>query len=446
LGKDKDISFISAKKGRGVRELLLRVIQEIPPPKKNLKDTLKALVFDANYDPHRGIIAYIRIFDGVLKKGEKIYLIGAKTQSKAQEIGIFAPGLQPKNELNAGEIGYVVTNVKEPNKVLIGDILTHSPTLSPNFSVCTGFKKPQPKVFASIYPEKETDFSKLAQSLSILSLSDSAFQFRPESSSLFNNGFLIGALGNFHLQIIQERLEKEFNLATVLTLPIVSYKFLLNDKKKINSSTIEKIDFSKVKKVYEPKAKIKIITPLKYQGKITDFLFQKEAEFLGSDFLEESQRIILEFKLPLLQVMRGLYNKILSLSSGFASMDYEFLGYEDEDLVKVDIYVAEKIFAPLSFLNKRKNAYKEAKNRVEKIKKFLPRQLFELDIKAKIGTKVIAKARIPALRKDVLAKLYGGDRTRKDKLLKKQKIGKKRMKKIGQLSLPSDFFLKISQI
>jgi len=446
LGVDEEsISLISAKTGKGVKELLDRIIKEIPPPRSFNSDCLKALVFDANYDLHRGVIAYIRIFEGVLSGGKDIFLVGTKTKSSFSEVGIFSPDFVPKEELCEGEIGYIITDLKDINKVLIGDTLTYwSPTLLPNFKVIEGFKKPQPKVFASFYPCDENEFQKLKKSIEFLSLTDSSFIFRAEFSPLLGRGFKVGALGSLHLKILQERLEREFQISTIVTPPKVAYKFVLNDGSEIISERLDGVDFSKVKAIYEEKAILKIIVPLAYQGKIADFL-SKKAKFLNTEFLVNSKRVILEYEVSFLEVVRGLYEKILSLSSGFASMSYKLGDFKKEDLVKIDIYIGSKLFSPLSFLTLKNNAYREAKIKVEKIKKLFPRQLFEVDIKAQIGSKVIAKERIPPLRKDVLAKLYGGDRTRKDKLLEKQKKGKKKLKQIGNFSLPSDLFFKLGQ-
>jgi len=445
LGKNAKVSQISAKTGQGVEELLDRLVAELPSPSFKKENALKALIFDANFDPHRGVIAYVRIFEGELKEKEKIYLAGTKISSTALEIGIFGPDFKPKTKLLTGEIGYVVTDLKRISQVLIGDTLTYSPTLKPNFKVIEGFKKPQPRVFASLYPQDENEYPKLRKFLEILSLSDSAFKKSLEFSPLLGRGFKVGALGSLHLKIIQERLEKEFHINTVLTTPQVAYKFILDTKKEIITDRLDEIDFSHVKKILEPKAKIKIITPSKFQGQISDLLVNKRGKYINTEYLSESQRIILEYELPFSQVASGLYEEILSVSSGFASMSYEISGFKEEDLVLIEISIANKIFSPLSFLTDRKKAYPIAKKKIEKIKKFLPQQLFEVEIKAQIGAKIIAKEKIPALRKDVLAKLYGGDRTRKDKLLEKQKAGKKRMKQLGNLSLPSDIFFKIGQ-
>ncbi len=444
LGEEVEISLISAKTGKGVKQLLQRVVREIPPPQKEKSQDLQALIFDAHYDPHAGVVAHIRVFAGCLEPEETIYLVGTKTEAKVEKVGVFKPELSAKKGLGAGEIGFVLTNLKDIHKVLIGDTLTHSPTLKPNFSVVKGFQKPKPKVFASLYPLDEMEYPQLRRALEILSLSDASFEFHPQFSELVGRGFRIGALGELHLQIIQERLEKEFSLSTMITAPRVAYKFEKNDGTVEISDQIEKVDFSKVRKVLEPKAEVRIILPLEAQGKVMEYLHRRRGKLLKTEYLGESQRLILEYELPLSVVMRGLFSDILSLSSGYASLDYRFLGFKPEDLVKVDISIAGKVFPALSFLTHRSEAYREARGRVEKIKTILPRQLFEVDIRAQIGSRIIAKAKVPALRKDVLAKLYGGDRTRKDKLLKKQKEGKKKLKQIGALRLPPDFFQKVA--
>jgi GTP-binding protein LepA len=446
LKSDIQVSLVSAKTGQGVEELLRRVIKEIPAPEQKEDKELKALIFDANFDSHKGAIAYARIFEGELKTGDKIYLMGTKEQTVAREIGVFKPDFTETDKLQSGDIGYIMTDMKDLKQIVIGDTLAHySPTSVPNFSAIEGFKRPQAKVFASIYPSVEPDFPKFSRAIDILSLSDSSFSFGPESSLLLGRGYRIGALGSLHLQILQERLENEFNLNTILTSPRVNYKLKLADGEMFETNEVERIDFSTVRTVYEPRAKVKIILPTKFQGRITELLQRRRGEYLQSEYLDNSERLILEYDLPLLEVMRDLYPEILSASSGFASLSYEIGDYKEADLVKVDVSIADKIFPPLSFLAPRIEAYREARDRVEKIKANMPRQLFEVDIKATIGSRVIAKERILALRKDVIAKLYGGDRTRKDKLLKKQKAGKKKMKQLGKLSLPNDFFFKLGK-
>ncbi|MCD6194893.1 translation elongation factor 4 [bacterium] len=445
LSPQTEISFVSAKTGEGVSSLLERVIKETPSPQSLPQKELKSLVFDAHYDTHSGVVAHVRIFSGQISQGEKIYLVGTKTEAKAEKVGIFKPHLTSERVLKAGEIGFVLTNLKDIHKVLVGDTLTHSPTLKPNFSVLSGFKKPKPKVFASLYPVDENDYVRLRESLELLSLSDSSFEFRPELSGLLGRGFRLGALGSLHLQIIRERLEKEFSLETLLTAPRVKYKFKFRDGSWQTTDQIEKIDFSLVSEVFEPKAKIKVIVPAEFQGKIMEYLHQQRGTMINTQYLGNSQRLFLEYEVPLVLVVRGLFSKILSLSSGFASLDYSFSGYKKEELVKVDISIADKIFPALSFLAHKNEAYKEAREKVDKIKEVLPRQLFEVHIRAQVGSRVIAKAKLSPLRKDVLAKLYGGDRTRKDKLLKKQKEGKKKLKQIGNLHLPPEFFQKLSK-
>lgn len=446
LGASIEVSLVSAKTGQGVQELLSRVIKEIPAPKIAENKKLKALIFDANFDNHRGAIAYVRVFEGKIEANEKICFVGSKEEARSTQVGIFTPNFSPKKSLKSGEIGYVITDLKDSRHIVIGDTITHhSPADLPNFQVISGFKRPQAKVFASIYPANETDFPKLTKSIEILSLSDSSFSYGPESSLLLGRGYRIGALGSLHLQILQERLEKELGIETVLTSPRVKYKLKLIDGEIVETDEVERIDFSTVRLILEPRAKVKIILPIRFQGKIAELLNECRGQYLNSEYLDNGERLILEYDLPLFELARDLYLRILSLTSGFASLAYELGEYKEADLVKVDISIADKIFPPLSFFSPRDQAYREARLRVEKIKKLMPRQLFEVDIKAQIGSRVIAKERILALRKDVIAKLYGGDRTRKDKLLNKQKEGKKKMKQLGKLSLPGDFFLKLGQ-
>jgi len=445
LGNDINISQISAKTGQGVGELLNRIIVEIPAPKILESNELKALVFDANFDKHRGAVAYVRVFSGSIKKEEKLFLAGTKKSIQAKEVGIFSPDYLAKNELISGDIGYIVTDQKDLRNIVVGDTITTPKARDDStFEPILGFKRPQPKVYASIYPNKEEEFSALSKAIDILSLSDSSFEFKGESSLLLGRGFRIGALGLLHLQIIQERLENEFFLNTILTSPKVNYKLALIDGEVIETNEIERIDFSAIRQIFEQRAKVKVLLPIRFQGKISDLLIKERGEYLNSEYLD-NERLILEYDLPLSCVISDLYPKVLSVSSGFASLSYEILDFREANLVKVDISLADKIFPPLSFLAPKEEAYRLSRSRVEKIKEIMPRQLFEVDIKAMVGNKVIAKERIAPFKKDVIAKLYGGDRTRKDKLLNKQKEGKKKMKQLGKLSVPSDFFFKLGQ-
>jgi GTP-binding protein LepA len=447
LGFDKeDIIEISAKLGTNVEKVLETVIKKVPPPKGNINAPLRALVFDSKYDPFLGVIAYIRIFDGEIRPQDDLYLIRGGTEAKTKEVGWFSPQLSAQNSLKAGEIGYVALGIKNPEKVRIGETITKSKIdekLKIEVKPLPGYKESKPVVFTSIFPRDANDWSLLRDSLMRLKLNDSSLFFEPESKSILGKGFRCGFLGLLHAEITTERLKREFGLDLIVSSPSVSYKIITKDNKEIVVYTPKDWPhYSQIKEVYERFVELKIITPQKFLSSVLKLIKAKQPtiETLSSD------RLILEVKMPLREIITGFYDKLKSVSEGYASMDYKMLGWEKSDLVKLEILIEGKIEENFSKIVPRKEAYKEGKKMAEKLKEVLPAQLFTLAIQARVEGRIIARRSIRARRKDVIAPLYGGDYTRKRKLLEKQKIGKKKLKERGQISIPPEVFWEIIKL
>jgi GTP-binding protein LepA len=440
-----EIICISAKEGIGVEKVLERVILDIPAPKGDISKPLKALIFDSIYDDYRGVIVFVRIFDGKIKAGEKIKMLKTKAEAEVLEVGIFNPDLETKEVLSAGEIGYIVTSLKEIEKCRVGDTITN---LDVSIEPLEGYQEVKPMIFAGFYPEKGSDLEKLRKALLRLKLNDASLSFEPERSSAFGFGFRVGFLGLLHLEIVKERLKREYDVDLIISLPSVAYlvKFKNGVEKYIQRAQ-ELEDPSQLEEIFEPWSKLEIITPAKYIGPIMELVKNYRAKFLTieylSDEMSEEKKAILHYEIPTALLLVDFYDKLKSVSSGYASMAYEFLDYRPADLVRLDIFVAGELVEPLSTLVYKDNAYQKGRKIVETLKDILPRQLFEVKIQAAIGGKIIASERIPPLRKDVTAKLYGGDVTRKMKLLAKQKEGKKRLLKLGKVNIPPEAYLAI---
>jgi len=423
--KNEEILNVSAKTGQGVENLLNEIIARIPPPKGKREGEFKALIFDSVYDEFRGAIAYVRVFDGELKRGEKIKFLASGKSEVANEIGRFRLKYESAEKLGAGEIGYIVTGEREIKNIKVGDTISHdSPA---QVSPIPGFKIPKPFVYASFYIQGG-DPSLLRQALEKLSLNDSSLNFAPESSKSFGQGFKCGFLGLLHLEIVKERLEREYGLNLIVTQPQVAYK--LTNNSQLTTNNYE-----------EPWVRLEIITPQEYIGPVMELVQSRRAIYKNTSYIGD--RIILEYEIPLAEIIVDFYDKLKSVSSGYASQNYEFIGYRPGDLVKLDCLVAGDKVEEFSRIVPRQRQMTEAKNLVNKLKELLPRQMFEVSLQAAVGGKILAREDIPAMRKDVTAKLYGGDRTRKDKLLKKQAKGKKKMKQLGKVQIPDDVFLEM---
>jgi len=440
----EEIVEVSGKTGVGVEQLLDRVVSEVSSPIGQELSPLRALVFDSVFDKYRGAVAYIRIVDGKIQAGDHISLFATGTAAEVLEVGIFTPQLKKSTVLESGNIGYVVTGLRDVSKVQVGDTLTVSSNIENNtVKPLIGYKKVVPFVYAGIFTINNADYPKLRDALEKLRLSDAALIYEPENSPALGFGFRCGFLGLLHLDIVQERLEREFDLELVATTPSVNYEIILtNGKKQIITNPTELPDSYQLKSIAEPWIRLEVLTPNQFMGGIIQLLQDRRGDQQDIKHFDGG-KVMLIYEIPLSSIVMDFYDALKSLSSGYASMNYEFLGFREADLIRLDILVSGKPVDVLSVIIHRSLSASMGKKLVEKLKKLIPRQNFEVTLQAAIGGKIIAREDIPALRKDVLAKLYGGDRTRKDKLLEKQKAGKKRMKKVGQVDIPQEAFLKL---
>lgn len=441
--KEEDILEVSGKTGQGVDKLLEKIVEIIPSPQKPKEKYFKALIFDSKYDTYKGVLAYVRVFDGEVKAGDKIVMMQGGAESEVIEVGFFKPDFQKTDKIYPGEIGYIATGFKSVENCQVGDTITIS-GCEKKIEKLSGYKKVVPMVYASFYPLEGDDYNFMRDSLSKLKLNDASFVFEPESNPALGRGFRCGFLGMLHLEIIQSRIEREFGLNPTITTPSVVYEIELRGKKeKIKIySPAEFPDPSMIENISEPFVKLNIISPSVYLGQIMEVMQNTRAAYLSTEYID-SQRIIMSFECPLTDVIINLHDDLKSASSGYASINYEVVGYRAYDLVKLDIFVAGEKLEALSRIVPRERSLSEGKRTVEKLKETIPRQNFQIALQAVIGGRVIARETIKAFRKDVIAKLYGGDVTRKRKLLEKQKKGKKKMKNIGKISIPSEAFLSV---
>jgi len=436
-----DILKISAKEGTNVKEILDAIVEKIPPPKTKEEDCLRALIFDSKYDPYKGVVAFVRIFEGKIKKGEKIYLLQSKTKGEAKEVGIFKPQLFPKEELTCGEIGYLATGIKETEKVRVGETITIP---GAKINPLPGYLEPKPMVFLSIFPEDSNDFDLLEEGLEKLKLNDAALTFNPEMKEALGRGFQAGFLGLLHAEIITERLKREFGLSLVLSTPQVLYKVLAIDNKEIFIRTpVDWPNAEKIKESFELWAELEVLTPLNYLGQVLKLLDSIDSEHIKTNYLSQ-QKTELIYQVPLREIIsKNFYDKVKTISQGFASINYKVLDWRKINLVKLDILILGRREEALSQIVPEKEAQKIGRITVEKLKELLPPQLFSLPLQAVVGGKIIARETIKARRRDVTASLYGGDYTRKRKLLEKQKKGKKDLKEKGRVQIPSQVFLEM---
>lgn len=440
---DKDIILASGKTGEGVEKILEAIVEKISPPRGKNEKPLRALIFDSKYDSYKGVLAYVCIVDGKVKAEDKIFTMATNQESSVIEVGRFSPQLVKAKTLEAGEIGYIATGFKSVEDCRVGDTTTLT-SYKLQVTRLPGYKEVKPMVYASFYPKEGDDYNFMRDALGKLKLNDAAFTFEPESNLALGRGFRCGFLGLLHMEIVQERLKREFEIDPVITTPSVVYEIKLKNKKgrlKI-FSPLEMPDPSVIDSIEEPYVKLDIISPGKFLGSIMELLNTTRAQYKNTEYLD-SERVILTFESPLTDVIIDLHDKLKSASSGFASMNYEFTDYKPNDLVKLDILVAEEKVDAFSRIVPRQKSYPEGKAMVEKLKVVIPRQNFQVAIQAAIGGKIIARETVRAFRKDVTAKLYGGDVTRKKKLLEKQKKGKKRMIQSGRVEIPSSAFLAV---
>ena len=444
--KAEDVIPASAKTGLGIKEILTEIIEQIPAPKGGLDQPLQALIFDSVYNPFRGIETYFRVINGSIKKGQKIQFIATEKNYTADEIGTLKLTQDPKKEIFAGDVGYLITGIKEAKEVKVGDTIT-SPE-NPTQNAIDGFEEVKPMVFAGIYPVDTEDYEELRASMEKLQLNDASLVFFPESSAALGFGFRCGFLGMLHLEIIQERLEREFNMPVITTVPNVSYQaFTRKNPDEVlwvnNPSDLP--DPSAIDRVEEPYIKASIITKSEFVGNVMSLSIEKRGEITNQNYLTP-ERVELTFDMPLAEIVFDFYDRLKTVSKGYASFDYSPIGMRPSKLVKVDVLLNSNQVDALSALIHADNAYNIGKKMCEKLRELIPRQQFDIPIQAAIGAKIISRETIKALRKDVTAKCYGGDISRKRKLLEKQKKGKKKMRQVGNVEIPQQAFMAVLKL
>ena len=447
-----DVLFVSAKDGAGVPELLEAIVRRVPPPAGDPSAPLRALIFDSKYDSYKGVIAYVRVVDGEIVPRRKLRLMATGRSLEPLEVGTFRPSFSPTNGLTAGEVGYVATGLKTVRDCRVGDTLTLDDT--PAASPLSGYKPAKPMVFAGLYPANSEEYDLLRDALEKLQLNDAALSYQPESSLALGPGFRAGFLGLLHMDIVQERLEREYQVDLLATSPNVEYQALLTDGREIGvDSPADLPDPSRIDEIREPWMNVSIIAPDRYIGAVMDLVTGRRGEFVRMDYLDHAptvrqgeRRVLLEYRMPLSEMLVDFYDQLKSSTQGYASMDYGFSHWEPERLVKVDILVNGVPVDALSILVHSDKAQKQGRALVEKLRSLIPRQLFEVPIQAAVGGRMVARETVRALRKNVLAKCYGGDVTRKRKLLEKQRAGKKRMKRVGNVDIPQEAFMSLLRI
>ena len=441
----EDAPEISAKNGINIEEVLERIITDIPAPAGDVNAPLKALVFDSVYDQYRGVIVLMRVFDGSIRKGSRVKMMATGKEFDVVEVGIFGPGrFLPVDELSAGMVGYFTASIKTVSDTRVGDTVTLAE--NPTAEALPGYKKVNPMVYCGIFPVDGAKYPDLRDALEKLQLNDAALFFEPETSVALGFGFRCGFLGLLHLEIIQERLEREYNLDLVTTAPSVIYKVYLTDGTSFDLSNPSNMpDPARIEKMEEPIVKAEIMLPKDYVGPIMELCQQRRGEYISMEYLDSS-RVMLTYHMPLNEIIYDFFDVLKSRSRGYASFDYSLLGYQESELVKLDILVNREPVDALSFIVHKDSATERGRKMCEKLKKEIPRHLFEIPIQAAIGSKIIARETISAMRKDVLAKCYGGDISRKKKLLEKQKEGKKRMRQIGSVEVPQKAFMSVLKL
>jgi len=446
LGLDpNEVILASAKEGIGIEEILDAIIKRIPPPKGDPQAPLKALIFDSYYDPYRGAVAFVRIFDGEVKPGTKIRLFSTGKEFEVTEVGAQTPKMTKFEKLSAGEVGYIAASIKDVRDIRVGDTITDAKR--PAKEAVPGFRPAKPMVFAGLYPSEGYTFEELRDALEKYAINDAALYYEPESSPALGMGFRVGFLGLLHMEIVQERLEREYGVGLITTAPSVVYRvrFKNGTVKEIKNPSELPENWGLIEAIEEPFVSITIITPKEYVGSIMNLCQEKRGVQKSFKYLDQNTAI-LEYEMPLSEILLDFHDKVKSLSKGYASYDYEFIGFRKEDLVRLNVFINNEPVDALSFIVHRDKAYRRARQIVEKLKDVIPRQLFEVKVQAGIGSKIIASERIPPLRANVTAKCYGGDVTRKKKLLEKQKEGKKRLKQFGKVELPQEAFLSVLRV
>lgn len=451
-----EVHMVSAKSGQGIDELLQSIVDRVPSPKGESDSPLRALIFDSKYDPYKGVVAYVRVLDGEVSSRGKIRVMSADKESEILEVGYFQPGPTKSTSLKRGEVGYVATGLKSVGDAPVGDTLTMA--ARPASEPLTGYETLKPMVFAGLYPADGEEYLALREALEKLQLNDAALTFTPESSLALGTGFRCGFLGLLHMDIVQERLEREYDVDLLATSPSVAYNILLTDGSEIEIESPAKLPQpQRIEDYREPWLDLSIITPAAYIGPIMELVQTRRGIFNKMEYLQYGNsvvgagdggdaRVLLEYEVPLAEVLMDFYDQLKAKTSGYASMDYSLSGYRSGDLVKLDILVAGEPVDALSIMIHRSEAARQGRALVDKLKALIPRQMFEVPIQAAIGNRIIARENIRALRKNVLAKCYGGDVSRKRKLLEKQAEGKKRMKRVGTVEIPQEAFLSILKV
>lgn len=437
-GNPDEVLRVSAKTGQGVEELLNLIVDEIPPPQGDPDAPPRALIFDSVYDTYRGVVTYVRVFDGKLSHRDKIKMMSTGAVHEMLEVGVISPEPVKAKEIGVGEVGYLITGVKEVRQSRVGDTVTSN--IRGATEPLGGYKSPVPMVFAGLYPMDGDDYPTLRDALEKLQLNDAALVYEPESSGALGFGFRIGFLGLLHLEIVRERLEREFNLELISTAPNVVYRVEMEDEKVHVVTNPSEYPEGKIDKVYEPVVRATVLSPTDYIGTIMELCQARRGQLIGMDYLSED-RVEIKYTLPMGEIMFDFFDALKSRTKGYASLDYEPTGEQASDLVKVDVLLQGEVVDAFSAIVHRDNAYAYGVSLASKLKELIPRQQFEVPIQAAIGARVIARENIRAIRKDVLAKCYGGDISRKRKLLEKQKEGKKRMKMVGRVEVPQEAFI-----
>ena len=439
-----DAPMISAKTGLNIQDVLETVVEKVPAPNGDEDAPLKALIFDSYYDSYKGVVSYVRIFDGKIKPGTKIKLMATNKVYEVTEVGVFIPKALPINELSAGDVGYIAASIKNVRDARVGDTITEADR--PIEEALPGYKPAVPMVYSGIYPVDGAKYQELKDALEKLQINDAALNFEPETSIALGFGFRCGFLGLLHMEIIQERIEREFNLDIITTAPSVIYKVI-----KTNGDVLELTnptnlpEPTEIEYMEEPVVKASIIAPSDYVGAVMELCQERRGTFIDMQYLEET-RVSINYDIPLNEIVYDFFDTLKSRTRGYASLDYEFKGYTQTELVKLDIMLNGDVVDALSMIVPREKAYDKGRGIAEKLKEIIPRQLFEVPIQAAIGSKIIARETIKAMRKDVLAKCYGGDISRKKKLLEKQKEGKKRMRQVGSVEIPQEAFMSVLKV
>jgi GTP-binding protein LepA len=435
---------ISAKDGTNVEGLLESIVHQVPPPRGQHEQPLRALIFDSHYDAYKGAVAYVRVVDGSIAANQTLRLMSTGLTLEPLEVGVFRPDMRSTGKLEAGEVGYLATGLKNVAEVRVGDTLTRNN--NPAQTPLPGYKPMKSMVFASVYPSDAADYLSLRDALSKLQLNDASLSYEPETSTALGYGFRCGFLGLFHMEIIQERLEREYDLDLVFTAPSVEYEVTKTDGSEVViDSPVELPDPTETLEIREPWVQIDVFTPTEFIGQVMDLVTSRRGEFKAQEYLDQ-RRVLLSYHIPLIEILTDFYNDLKARTRGYASLDYHMEGYRPADMVRLDVLVNKDPVDALSMIVHRDQVHNKGMRLVSKLKDVIPRQQFDVPIQAAVGNKIVSRANVKAVRKDVLAKCYGGDITRKRKLLEKQKAGKKRMKMIGNVEIPQEAFMTILKL